>query len=76
MNNRFQHHTSKNIIFQRATDYKKQQIFKNNTEQQLKKGTEKKTNFKNNRFKKNTKFQKTTFLKTTYFKKNRFQNKH
>ena len=37
MNNRFQHHTSKNIIFQRATDYKKQQIFKNNTEQQTKK---------------------------------------
>ena len=59
MNNRFQqHHISKNIIFQRATDSKKQQIFKNNTEQQLKKGTEKKTNFKNNRFKKNNIFQK------------------
>ena len=59
MNNRFQqHHISKNIIFQKATDSKKQQIFKNNTEQQLKKGTEKKTNFKNNRFKKNNIFQK------------------
>ena len=43
MNNRFQqHHISKNIVFQRATDSKKQQIFKNNTEQQSKKGTEKK----------------------------------
>ena len=38
MNNRFQqHHISKNIIFQRATDYKKQQIFKNNPEKQSKK---------------------------------------
>ena len=61
MNNRFQqHHISKNIIFQRATDSKKQQIFKNNTGKQSKK--EQIFFFKNNRFKKNTKFQKTTFL--------------
>ena len=67
MNNRFQqHHISKNIIFQRATDYKKQQIFKNNTEQQTKK--EQKIFFK-----KITDLRKTPNFKKQLLKKNIFQ---
>ena len=62
MNNRFQqHHISKNIVFQRATDSKKQQIFKNNTEQETKKGTEKNQILKITDLRKTPNFKKQLF---------------